>query len=104
MGRTTTERYEKLMSLMTPCSKETYYKSEVQEELLGLKKVIVNCTYNEQHAENMRLGLTDVVRHLEAKNVERGNVADEFLGRLADGTKAFDTLLGRESEIGRAHV
>lgn len=93
----TTERYEKLMSLMKPCSKEVYFKDEVQEELLGLKRVIVNCTYNEQHAENMRLGLADVVRHLEEKNSERGNVADEYLERLAEETKRFDTMLGRES-------
>lgn len=91
-----TERYEKLMQLMSPCSKELYYKDEVQSELMGLKKVILNCTYNEEHAENMRLELGDVLRHLREKNDERGNVAGEYLDSLEIECEKFDAMLGRE--------
>lgn len=55
MMNKTIERYEKIMKVMSPCSKELYFKDEIQRELTDLKKVIVNCTYNEEHAENMRL-------------------------------------------------
>ena len=96
MSKTTTERYEKLMEAMSPCSKELYFKDEVQRELTELKRVIVNCTYNEEHAENLRLGLGDVVRHLQEKNNERGNMADEYLERLTEECKLFDSVLGRE--------
>lgn len=92
----TTERYEKLMKVMSPCSKELYFKDEILSELTDLKKVIVNCTYNQEHAENMRIGLKDVVKHLGDKNIERGNVADEYLFRLEKECKEFDTILGRE--------
>ena len=96
MVNKTTERYEKLMKFMSPCSKELYFKDEIQSELTDLKKIIVNCTYNEEHAENMRLGLKDVVKHLGDKNSEIGNVADEYLLRLEKECKEFDTILGRE--------
>ena len=96
MMNKTIERYEKIMKVMSPCSKELYFKDEIQRELTDLKKVIVNCTYNEEHAENMRLGLEDVVKHLGNKNIERGNVADEYMFRLEKECKEFDTILGRE--------
>lgn len=51
MMNKTTERYEKLMKVMCPCSKEMYFKDEIQSELTALKNIIVNCTYNEEHAE-----------------------------------------------------
>lgn len=91
-----TERYEKLLRVMSPCSKEMYFKDEIQSELSALKNVIVNCTYNEEHAENMKLGLEDVVKHLAEKNVERENVADEYLVRLTKECSEFDAILGRE--------
>lgn len=96
MMNKTTERYEKLMKLMSPCSKEMYFKDEIQSELTALKNVIVNCTYNEEHAENMKLGLEDVVKHLAEKNIERGNVAEEYLERLTKECRDFDAILGRE--------
>ncbi len=96
MMNRTTERYKKLMKVMSPCSKDMYFKDEIQSELTALKNVIVNCTYNVEHAENMRLGLEDVVKHLGDKNSKRGNLADEYLLRLETECKEFDTILGRE--------
>ena len=92
----TKQRYEKIMRMMTPCDKALYYKDEIQVEMSQLKQVIVNSTYNEEHANNMRLGLCDVLEHLKRKNEEQGNVASEYIERLGDECRAFDTILGRE--------
>lgn len=69
------KRFEALMETMTPCSKELYFKEEIEKEMSALKQVIVNCTYNEEHAVNIRLGLCDVLEHLKAKNEERDGIA-----------------------------
>lgn len=92
----TKQRYEKLMKQMTPCSKSLYFKDEIQVEMAELKKVIVNSTYNEEHAFNMRLGLCDVLEYLKTKNEEGGNAAGEYIARLEDECRTFDTILGRE--------
>jgi len=92
----TTEKFKNLMQVMSPCSKEVYFKEERQNEMLQLRSNLLNLIYNEEHTENMRLVLVDGVKHLKEINRERGNVADEYLERLEAECRQFDTLLGRE--------
>lgn len=89
-------RIEGMMDTLKPCSKSIYYKTEILKELTALMQVMVKKTYNEEHAENMQLGMKDVIRHFQEKNVEYGGIASEPLRRFERACSEFDTLLGRE--------
>jgi hypothetical protein len=90
------ERINEIETSMKAMTKDTYYKKEVLRELLDIQQEMVNLTFDERHAENMNLRLTDVVKHMEMKNQEYGNVAEEALQKFKDGCKDVSSMIGRE--------
>ncbi|MCR5836949.1 MAG: NERD domain-containing protein [Lachnospiraceae bacterium] len=90
-----TNRYKKLMELMSPCSEETYYREDALQEMKELRDVIIKCTYAEEHATNMKLTLYDVLDHLNEKNEERNHVADQYIEVLNNEIPHFYGELGK---------
>ena len=95
------KRIQELMAGMKSCSKETYYKSEVLDELLALQSEMVCLTFNGEHASGADLRIYDVERHLKRLNREIGRKADEYLDQFIAESREFCNLI--KSEIsGRA--
>ena len=90
------ERINEIETSMKAMRKEAYYKKEILQELLDIQQEMVNHTFDKRHAENIKLRLTDVVQHLDQKNQEYGNVADEALQKFKDGCKCVSGMIGRE--------
>ncbi|HEY5562487.1 MAG TPA: nuclease-related domain-containing protein [Clostridiaceae bacterium] len=90
------ERIKEIETSMKAMRKDAYYKKEILQELLGIQHEMVNHTFDERHAENIKLRLADVAQHLEQKNQEYGNVAEEALQKFKDGCKYLGGMIGRE--------
>lgn len=90
------ERINEIETSMKAMKKDTYYKKELLQELLDIQQEMVNLTFDERHAENMNLRLADVVKHMERKNQEYGNVAEEALEKFKNGCKDVCAMIGRE--------
>lgn len=83
------QRENEIMSQLTACSKAEYHSAEILSEELLLQNQIVNQAFNEIHAENSDLRITDVDKHLEELNVQKGNIADEELAEFRFNSKIF---------------
>ncbi len=84
-----TNRVDTIIANMTSFGKESYYRSEVLQELFDLQNEIVRLTFNEEHADVANLRLWDVERHLEQMNEELGHIADPELARFEGGCKVI---------------
>lgn len=73
---TAVNRIQEIFNSIHSFSKETYIKEELLPEYLELEKEMVNLTFNDSHAENGNLNISDVQKHLEGLNRECGNIAD----------------------------
>lgn len=80
-------RVNELMNSINAFGKETYYKSELLDEMFKLQREIVQLTFNEDHAITSNLKIWDVEKHLEQMNQQCGNIADEELKRFKEESK-----------------
>jgi len=95
-GSTTSQRIQYLTTALTACSKPTYYKSEILPELNLLIRQMRDLTFNEDHAENMKFGVWEILEHLRNQNEEYCDVAEESLRCLEEDCRRFSEILGRE--------
>ena len=91
-----TKRIEELMTAMKSFGKESYYKSELLNEMFALQQEIVELTFSGEHAVTAELKIWDVERHLEQLNADCGNVAEEELIRFKEGSKVLCNLIKAE--------
>lgn len=90
------QRIEEIIKAMTSCSKDVYYKNEIELELATLERAIINQTYNGEHARKMKLNIEDVVNHLRLKDEEAGGLVTEALVEFEIECKEFETMIKRE--------
>lgn len=91
-------RINELTSQITAFNKEKYGKNELLQEYLNFEKQVGVLTFNEEHAENAKLRISDVVSYLHKKldNQECSNEVSELLERIDHNSKELANLIGRE--------
>ena len=91
-------RINELTNQITAFSKEKYGKNEFLQEYLTFEKQVGMLTFNEEHAENAKLRISDVVDYLHKKleNQECNNEISELLERIDNNSRVFSNLIGRE--------
>lgn len=80
-------RIKEIISEMKSFSKPVYYKQERLPEYLELQKELIILTFNDSHAENGKLRIWDVEKHLEKLNKECGHIADKELEEFMEDSK-----------------
>ncbi len=93
---TRTRRIEEIMEAMKSFGKDKYEKSELLDEMFKLQQDIVRLTFNGDDSSTSDLRIWDVERHLEQRNRDCGNVADEELRKFKEGSKALCNLIKAE--------
>ena len=81
------ERINEIMNAIHSFSKDVYHKEELLPEYLELQKELVNLTFNDSHAENGKLQIWDVEKHLEKLNIQCGHIVDEELELFMNDSK-----------------
>ena len=89
-------RVNEILDQMTAFSKESYTKEEYLPELMKLQEEIVNLTFNGEHAEEAKLRLWDVGKHLEMLNAECGGKADKELSDFIQTSKKIGNEISAE--------
>ena len=84
---TINERIHEIVSGMTSFPEDTIQKSALQSELLKLQSEMVAVTYNDIHAENAKLRIQDVERHIEKLNEERHCLTEDELKAFMESCK-----------------
>lgn len=96
------QRKNQIISTMKSFDKAKYLKEEVLDEYYKLSKEIVDLTFNEEHADNSKLRLWHVEKHLENLNNEKNNRADNLLNEFKLANKAIINQIDKykSGEIG----
>lgn len=89
-------RANEILSQITAFSEESYTKAEYLPELMKLQEEIVNLTFNGEHAEEAKLRLWDVGKHLEMLNAECGGKADKELSDFIQTSKKIGNEISAE--------
>ena len=89
-------RANEILSQITAFSESSYTKAEYLPELMKLQEEIVNLTFNGEHAEEAKLRLWDVGRHLEMLNAECGGKADKELSDFIQMSKRIGNEISAE--------
>lgn len=80
-------RIEEVMNSLTACSKESYPKSQVLEELLNLQEQMVKVVFNDEHAKNANLRIWDVIKHIQNLNEQKGIIEDSQINEITECCK-----------------
>lgn len=89
-------RANEILSQITAFSEESYTKAEYLPELMKLQEEIVNLTFNGEHAEEAKLRLWDVGKHLEMLNAECGGKVDKELSDFIQTSKKIGNEISAE--------
>jgi len=81
------KRINEIISSMQSFNKDLFRKAELLPEYLDLQKELINLTFNDSHAENGKLRIWDVEKHLEKLNDECCHIADEELEVFKEESK-----------------
>lgn len=90
------ERVKELEAGMKAFDKENLRKENRIPKMMSMQAEIVNAAFNGEHAETANLKITDVEKHLERLNEERGHIADEELQKFQEDSKEFCNLIRAE--------
>lgn len=90
------KRQTEIINSITAFSKDTYYNDEFLDELFDFQRQVINVTFEETHAEKMKLKMYDVQKYLHEKNQELNNVAGSMMTEFDEYCETFNSMIGRK--------